>query len=28
VMAAVKERHSGEIDMARASGLVKAALTA
>ena len=28
VMAAVKERHAGEIDMARASGLVKAALTA
>ena len=28
VMAAVKERHSGAIDMARASGLVKAALTA
>ena len=28
VMVAVKERHSGEIDMARASGLVKAALTA
>ena len=28
VMAAVKERHAGEIDMARASGLVKEALTA
>jgi uncharacterized protein YqeY len=28
VMAAVRERHAGEIDMARASGLVKAALTA
>ena len=28
VMAAVKERHAGEIDMAKASGLVKAALTA
>ena len=28
VMAAVKERHAGEIDRARASGLVKAALTA
>jgi uncharacterized protein YqeY len=28
VMAAVKERHAVEIDMARASGLVKAALTA
>jgi hypothetical protein len=28
VMATVKERHAGEIDMARASGLVKAALTA
>ena len=28
VMAAVKERHASEIDMAKASGLVKAALTA
>ena len=28
LMAAVKARHSGAIDMARASGLVKAALTA